>query len=276
MTTRTLPAVPTPASASTDAARPGPARRRFAALVRAEVTILWRNRTAVFTAVALPFFMALAFSGVEQSGLGAALVIALVGTSLVFAIYYTLVTSLVARREQLVLKRLVSGEATPLELLTAPAVPLWVLFGVQSAIALGGALLLRATVVHWWALVLALVGGAITWSALAAASAVFTRTVESAQLSTLPLILISLLLSGFAVPLQWLPEVVQRIAHLLPMTPVVDLLNLAFAGVGTTGTPVGGPGEALLAAGMMLLPLVGWTALSVWVALTRFRWDPRG
>lgn len=199
----------------------------------------------------------------------------LTGTALMFVIYYTMVTSLVGRREQLVLKRLLAGEPTPLEILSAPSVPLWVLFAVQSLIGIGGAVLLGTPIQHPWALLLAVIGGAATWTALAIVSAAYTRTVESAQITTLPLILISLLLSGFSIPLEWLPEPVARLAHLLPMAPVIDQVKLAYLGIGVDGRVLAGAPEVLLGAAGMLLPLLVWSIGSLLLALRRFRWDPR-
>lgn len=256
---------------------PASGPHRFAALARAETTILLRNRTAIFTAVAMPFVVGFAFSGMSQdrAGLGAVLTMVLVGTALMFVIYYTMVTSLVGRREQLVLKRLLAGEPAELEILTAPAVPLWALFAVQSLIGIGGAMLLGTPMLHPWALGLALLGGAAAWTALAIVSAAYTRSVESAQISTLPLILISLLLSGFSIPLEWLPDPVQRIAHVLPMTPVVDLIKFAYTGAGVDGRVLTGAAELLTGAGGMLLPLLLWTAAALFLGMRRFRWDPR-
>lgn len=254
----------------------GQAWRRFLALVKGETTILLRNGTAVFTAVALPFVVGFAFFGMSQDrgGLGPVLPMVLVGTSLMFVIYYTMVTSLVARREQLVLKRLLTGEVPRWQILLAPAVPLYALFAIQSLVAIGGSLLVGAQIVHWWALLLAVVGGATTWTGLAVISAALTRSVEAAQLTTLPLMLVSLLLSGFSIPLAWLPDAVQRVAHLLPMTPVIDLITLAYLGTGTDGrVPAGG--DLALAAGAMVLPLVIWTGATIVEGIRRFRWDAR-
>lgn len=266
MTTLTAPARPSTGGS-----------RRFLALVRAETTILLRNRTAVFIAVALPFLMALAFSGMamDRQFLGVTLGIILLASGLLFVVYYTLVTSLVGRREQLVLKRLLSGEPTPWQILLAPAVPLWVLLAIQAGLGLGAGLLLGAPLAHPWALVLAVVGGASAWTALAVWSATWTRTVESAQLTTMPLMMISLLLSGFSLPLSVLPEPVERVAHWLPMTPVVDLLTFAHTGLTPAGTPADGVGAALLAAGWMVLPLALWTLLGLVAGLRNFRWDAR-
>ncbi|MFT3877056.1 MAG: ABC transporter permease [Propioniciclava sp.] len=267
--TATRPVVPT---------RPSTAARRFAALVRAETTILLRNKTAVFTAVALPFMMAFAFSGMalDPVSLGILLSTILLGTGLLFVVYYTMVTSLVGRREQLVLKRLLAGEPTRWEILLAPAVPLWVLLVVQAGVGVGAAVFwFDAPMTHPWALVLAVAGGASAWTALAIWSATWTRTVESAQLTTMPLMLVSILLSGFSIPLSALPAPAETAAHWLPMAPVVDLLTFAFTGMGLGGTPVTGPAEILAAAATMLAPLVLWTALGLWAGLRSFRWDAR-
>ena len=78
-----------------------------------------------------------------------------------------------------------------------------------------------------------------------------------------------------AADMQHLPEPVQRVAHLLPMTPVVDLIKLAYAGVGIDGRVPAGPAEVLAGAGGMLLPLVVWTVAALVLGLRRFRWDPR-
>lgn len=255
----------------------GSGLRRFASLVRAETTILLRNQTAVVTAVGLPIFMGFAFSGLSQDGMpmGALLTMMLVCTSLLFVVYYTLVTSLVARREQHTLKRLVAGEATPLEILFAPAVPLWALLVVQSALAIAGAALMGTPLAHPVALALAVVGGASAWTALAVVSVSWTRTVEAAQLTTMPLMLISILLSGFSIPLTLLPEMLQPVAHWLPMTPVVDLITLAYAGTGIGGVTVDGPGELALASLQMMAPLAVWTIGALWLGLRTFRWDSR-
>lgn len=286
MSTNTIvPAATDSFSASPRAPRTGDDRpgrrpsalRRFGALVRAEATILLRNKTAMFTAVLMPPMMAVMFLqlGQRSGALGSVLVMVLLGTGLLFVVYYTMVTSLVARREQLVLKRLRTGEATTLEILLAPAVPLWALLTIETGmgVALASAAL-GAVPVHPWALVPAVVLGSATWTALAVWSANFTRTVESAQLTTMPAILITLLFSGFSLPLDAFPDVVQRLAHALPLTPVVDLVKLAFTGAGTAGTTLSGVDAALGALGMVI-PLVAWTAAALWEGVRGFRWEPR-
>jgi ABC-2 type transport system permease protein len=128
---------------------------------------------------------------------------------------------------------------------------------------------------HPVALALAVVGGAAAWTALAVVSASWTRTVEAAQLTTMPLMLISILLSGFSLPLAYLPGALQVVAHWLPMTPVVDLITLAYSGTGIEGDAVVGPAAFGLAALRMLAPLAAWTAAALWLGMRTFRWDAR-
>lgn len=250
--------------------------RRFAALVRAETRILLRNKTAMFGAMTMPPVMAFAFAGISKdANLGGLLVTMLLGMGLLFVVYYTLVTSLVAHREQLVLKRLRTGEATTGEILLAPAVPLWGLLVMETLMALILAVTaLDLHVAQPLALIPAIVLGASAWTGLAIWSATFTRTVESAQLTTMPALLVTLLFSGFSIPLDILPETAERLAHWLPLTPVVDLTRLAFTGVNTAGTVVTGT-DVVLAAASMSLVLLAWTALSLWEGVNRFRWEPR-
>ncbi len=74
---------------------------------------------------------------------------------------------------------------------------------------------------------------------------------------------------------EWLPEPVARVAHLLPMTPVIDLVTFGYTGVGIDGRVLTGTAEVLAGAGGMLLPLVVWTAGALLLGMRRFRWDPR-
>lgn len=277
LTTPTTPTSPFAAPADRDAAALGGRARRLGALVIAETRMLLRNRTALFTALALPVMMAVMFSGLSDGleDVGVFMVTALLATSLLFVVYYTLVTSLVARREQLVLKRLIAGEPTRLEVLLAPAVPLWGLLvlqsGVGTALAVG---VMGEPLAHPWVLLLAVVGGATTWTALAIWCSTWTRTAEAAQLTTMPFMLVAILLSGFSLPLSMFGPVVERLAQWLPMTPVVGLTNLAFTGTDAAGRPIDEAGLLGTVVGA-LLPLLAWAALALYEGLRSFRWDAR-
>ncbi|MEK8225250.1 hypothetical protein NKG05_02625 [Oerskovia sp. M15] len=102
-------------------------------MVRAETTLLLRNRTALFNGVALaPAMVAfLHFSGALEAFVGegpGAVVGAFALTSLVcfalmFVVYYNLASAYVARREELVLKRLRTGQCSDAEILIGAATP---------------------------------------------------------------------------------------------------------------------------------------------------------
>ena len=167
--------------------------RRLGALGRAELTLLARNRGALVTALLMP--LALPFSvrpAVDQMGLkarglsiGTVTVTAAIGFCFLFAVYTTLVGAYVARREELVLKRLRTGELEDSEILAGTALPAVCVGLTQSLVlAVGCAVLLGAGPPRAPSLtVLGLLSGLVLSAALAALTASFTRTVESAQIT---------------------------------------------------------------------------------------------
>src|SRR5215203_1040445 len=170
------------------------------------------------------------------------------GTLLMFVVYYTLVTSTVARREEHMLKRLYTSSARPATVLFAMAVPAILLMLMQVIVG-GVAVTLLVGLdnpEHLWLLVPTMAAAAAVWCLLALALAIFTRSVEAAQLTALPLIRVAFGVSGLSVPLAVLPEVGQTLAQLSPMFPVMDLAVL-----------------------------VGWVALGLMVIRRAFRWEPR-
>ena len=112
----------------------------------------------------------------------------IIGTSLIFVTYYTLVTSTVARREEHTLKRLYTSSARPATVLIAMAIPAIVLMLAQVIVG-GVAVALLVGVdhpEHIWQLVPTMAAEAAVWCLLALATGIFTRSVEAAQLTTLP------------------------------------------------------------------------------------------
>ena len=65
---------------------------------------------------------------------------------------------------------------------------------------------------------------------LAAVTAAVTRTVQLAQVTTMPALWLPLVFSGLLFPLAMLPEPLRWVAEALPLTPVVELLRLALTG----------------------------------------------
>ncbi|MDT0440217.1 MULTISPECIES: ABC transporter permease [Streptomyces] len=264
---RTARASAGPAARST----PG---RRLRALARAELTLLARNRTAVFTALlvplVLPFSVRPALDQLDLKGqglnVGTVLLTAAIGFAFLFAVYTSLVSAFVSRREELVLKRLRTGEIGDPEILLGTALPSLCVGLAQCVIvAVGCGLLLDTGAPK--APLLAVAGvllGLVLSAALAAVTAGITKTVESAQVTALPLMFVSMLGSGMAVPLETLPDRLADVCRFLPLSPAVRLVQGGWTGQLTGGQVLGTLAIAL-----------AWTAVAVFAVQRRFRWEPR-
>ncbi|MET7644881.1 ABC transporter permease [Streptomyces sp. NPDC005426] len=249
-------------------------RGRLTALGRAELTLLARNRTAVVVALLVPSAMIMAmkstFEQVDLGGTGLTVAGAAltggIGTVLIQAVYMNMVAAYVARREDLVLKRLRTGEISDGEILTGTALPSAALALTQSAlIIVTGAVFFDLTAPRRPDLLLAgLLLAVVLLTVLAAATSIVTRTVQTAQLTTFPLFLVSMMGSGLFVPLEVFPDPLASACAYLPVTGVMTLVRAGWLGVPE--------GADLL--GAALTGLV-WTALAVFAVQRWFRWDPR-
>ncbi|MFF3336228.1 ABC transporter permease [Streptomyces sp. NPDC002888] len=262
-------AVPTPAERTVTT----PAGR-MAALARAELTLLGRSKGALVGALLVP--LALPFSlrsvideqGVKDVGLSVGLVLltAAIGFSLLFAVYGPLVGVYTARREELVLKRLRTGELRDAEILAGAALPA-VATGLVQSLLLAVACTVLLDVPAPEAPHLAVLGlllGLVMCAGLAAVTAGLTRTVESAQVTTMPMALVSMIGSGVAVPLEMLPDRVASVCELLPLSPVVTLVRGGWTGGLSAYEALGALATAL-----------AWTVIAVFAVRRWFRWEPR-
>ncbi|MFJ1795016.1 ABC transporter permease [Kitasatospora griseola] len=257
---------------------------RLLALGRAEATLLRRNRTAMFMALALPLVLvasmrsALDAAAERTPGLdvNANLVVGSMGVVMLIVVYCNLTSAYTARRSDLVLKRLRTGEATDAEILLGTAVPSIGLALTQCLLlGVGGALLLGLPApVNPLLLVAGLALTTALLTGLAALSSAVTRTVETAGITTLPLLLVAQLGSGLMLPLESLPDSVANVCRLLPTTPALQLLR-----IGWFGTDGSGPAESFAGtwsqAATPLLLAVAWTAVAAWAGRRWFRWEPR-
>ncbi|WP_217546112.1 ABC transporter permease [Streptomyces sp. GbtcB6] len=249
-------------------------RRRLGALARAELLLLGRNRGAVLIALLVPLSLpitvrpAIAQFDLKGKGLniGILMLTAAIGFSFLFAVYTSLVSAYVARREELVLKRLRTGELSDPEILAGTALPA-VCLGLAQALVLtaGCTVLLHAGAPEApYLTLLGLVLGLLTSAALAALTAAFTRTAESAQVTALPLVFVSMLGSGIAVPADALPDRVAEVGELLPLSPAVRLVRAGWTGELS-------PDQTLVS----VLTALAWTVVAVFAVRRWFRWEPR-
>ncbi|MEV5321964.1 ABC transporter permease [Streptomyces sp. NPDC052687] len=247
---------------------------RMGALARAELTLLGRSRATIVSVVLVPLLLPFSVRAavdemdLKEAGLtvGTVLLPAAVGFSLLFAVYAALTTAYVTRREELVLKRLRTGELRDREILVGAALPASGIGIAQSVLlAVGCAALLDVGAPSAPHLaVLGLLLGIVLCGALAAVTAAFTRTAESAQVTSLPMLFVSMLGSGITVPLEVLPERVASVCELLPLTPVITLVRGGWTGDLSGYDALGAVATAL-----------AWTAVAVFAVRRWFRWEPR-
>ncbi|WP_434976458.1 ABC transporter permease [Streptomyces puniciscabiei] len=248
--------------------------RRMRALGRAELALLGRNRSVVLTALVMP--LALPFSvrpaldqlDLKKQGLsiGVVMTTAAIGFSFLFAVYTSLVSAYVARREELVLKRLRTGELTDAEILTGTALPA-VGLGLTQALLLctGCAVLLHTGAPRApYLTLLGLVAGLVLSAALAALTASFTTSVESGQVTALPLVFFSMVGSGMAIPTEVLPDRLASVCELLPLSPAIRLVRAGWTGQLSVHETLGTVALA-----------VAWIIVAVGGVRRWFRWEPR-
>ncbi|MFE2561379.1 ABC transporter permease [Streptomyces sp. NPDC059352] len=248
--------------------------RRMTSLGRAELTLLGRNKNNLFIALLMPLMMIFALRsslgqmGADElpGGMAGTTLIGGTGLVLVLVVYMGLVSALVARREELVLKRLRTGEATDLEILGGAALPSAAIALIQCAVlTVGGSLVLDVPAPQRPdLLVLGLLAAILLLAGLAAATTAITRNVESAGLTTLPFFLISAMGSGLMAPLDVLPDLVANIARLLPLSGVMEFVRAGWLGAGDT--------KDLMTAALTTL---AWGVLTVFAVRKWFRWEPR-
>jgi ABC-2 type transport system permease protein len=253
---------------------------RVAALFRAEGVLLRRNRVALLNALVLPAALAgwLKASGLDAGvsrAMGAAMLVTwLTAFALLLPVYYNLVTALVARREQLVLKRLRAGESTDAEILAGTAAPAVAVAWIQVAVAAVAAVAVFGMNRPANALLVlaALILGTAVFVLLAAVTAAVTRTVEMAQLTTTPVLMLSFAFGGLLFPL---PGPLRSLGQALPLTRVLDLLRLGLTGTAAPGGGHLGLAATFGAAAVPVLVLAAWLAAGGWAARRWFRWEPR-
>lgn len=260
-----------------------PARRapRLLGLARAELTLLLRNRmqlvTALLMPLAVPFlYLPLARQGgtpeALAAGLGTMFVIALL-----FIVYYNLLSAYVARRQDLVLKRLRTGESSDAAVLGATAVPALLIATAMILVmsALSIPLLELPLPQNPVVLVVGLGLGAVVMVPLALMTANITRTVEAAQVTCLPLMAVLVIGAGAALPLEIMPDWFVRLIGLVPSAPITELVRLGWLGIDADGAAVTGAEVWTFVARQSAI-LLGWLVLGLWFVAQHFRWEPRG
>ncbi|MDJ0360275.1 ABC transporter permease [Rhodococcus sp. H29-C3] len=253
----------------------------LATLSRSEFTLLVRNRVLLFNALVMPLLFPVVVlvigtrsdDGLTDTIVSSALEIFALFL-LVFLVFYNLLSAYATRRDELVLKRLRTGEATDNQILLGPAVPSFALTAVLTVavaaiiVILGGSLPTNPIL-----LIVGFAGGAALFAALALITSTFTRNAEAAQITSLPIMLVAMAGTSFLRGI--VPDSVHSLIDLTPMAAVLDLVNLGWIGsTDPDSTPLAFA-DTFSPAMMPLLVVAAWIVGSIVIAKTHFRWEPR-
>ncbi|SDI35752.1 ABC-2 type transport system permease protein [Actinokineospora alba] len=230
---------------------------RVLALARVELVLLLRNKTAAALGLAMPLLIGVGFALTRGGGDWAGSITMQLLVVHGLTVYISATTALVARRQDLSLKRLRSGEAPEPVILAGVMAPMVVLGLVQGVLLPTVAVIADAPMPRDpVALAAAIVGGTVVAAAAALATASFTATPETAQLTTTPLFA-----ATFAGAMWALSS--PTVTPLMLAAPGGATAALVRAGV--EGGPSWGPVGAMAV----------WTVAAIAVGRRYFRWEPR-
>ncbi|MFD0480749.1 ABC transporter permease [Nonomuraea thailandensis] len=197
-----------------------------------------------------------------------------------FVTFMHLTTVFTVRREELVLKRMRGSVLSEAAIFAGSGLATTLVYVVQAAVlitlsitTLGGHLPRNLPL-----LFLGVVLGSVMFVPLAAALSGVTKSGESAQITVLPAMLVLAATSQASFPLSGMPELLQRIAASLPLSPVVDVIRIGYFGLDfTEGAPHPAVGfaESWGAAAPRLLLIWAWIVVGTLIARKYFRWEPR-
>ncbi|WP_139979966.1 ABC transporter permease [Nocardioides litoris] len=259
---------------------------RVLRMTRFELGMIVRQRVAVLSIVLAPA-IAVGMALVDRPDAPGPWMVMLSSMTvlvLVVAVYNTVTSTVVARRETQVLKRLRTSELVPRQMLVALALP-YVIVGVLQVVVvavayqlLGAPALLTAgfVAVVLATAVLAVLGGFAT-AGLAATS-------ERVQFAVLPVLLVGLVAAIFVLN-PGAPDAYRALALLLPFAASSDLAHRALGATGETvlapafvtdlADRVGVSTSGLMVVAEVVLVL-GWCAAFALAARRTWRWEPRG
>ena len=171
---------------------------------------------------------------------------------------------LVADRVKLILKRLAATPLRRWQLVGSNVLMRLLIAGAQSVIIIGvGVLVFGVEVVGSVLLTAVVVGlGAVAFLALGYVIASFAKTEESANGMTSVVQFPMMFLSGTFFPIDQMPDFLQGIARLIPLTYLSDALRQVMVG-----------GAAFAPLWVCAAVLIGWLVVCFGIAARTFRWQ---
>jgi ABC-2 type transport system permease protein len=252
---------------------------RTARLTRWNAVLLSRNRLAFVYAVLLPLLpLLLLFTGDRgDATIGASSIVTLFLVVGLFPVYYNVLAQFVSRRDELVLKRMRTGEARDGELLASIALP-----GALSALAIVAIAVPISQLFEQRLPVNPVVSAAaavlvvIMFTAFAYWTAAWTRSAEAAQLTSMPIIFIASL-GPLGAQLSGISDTLRQLIELTPGAAMAELVRVGWFGLDgiDAETSTLSFAEAWGPAAQPLLVIAGWTIVAIVLASRSMRWEPR-
>ena len=171
---------------------------------------------------------------------------------------------LVADREKLILKRLAATPLRRWQLVGSNVLMRLLIALVQSVIIVAvGVVFFGVTVTGPWALsIVFVILGSVAFLALGYVIASFAKTEDSANGMTSVVQFPMMFLSGTFFPIEQMPDFLQAIARLIPLTYLADALRQVMVG-----------GSAFAPLSVCALVLLGWLVVCFGIASQKFRWQ---
>jgi ABC-2 type transport system permease protein len=253
--------------------------RRTASLTRWNTVLLSRNRLAFAYAVGLPMLplvlLLIGERGAVTSGANAIGIMFM--TTALFPVYYNVLAQFVSRRDELVLKRMRTGQSRDIELLTSIALP-----GAISALSLSAiaipisAALGQELPVNLVLYAVVAILAVVMFTAFAYWTAAWTRNAEAAQLTSMPIIGMASI-GPLTSSISDMPDLLREILSRTPGAAMADLIRIGWFGLDGPGgkdTTLTLTDTWSQAVGPLLVMAV-WTVLAVLLARRSIRWEPR-
>ena len=246
--------------------------RLFLHELRAQQRLFWRSREAAFFTFLLPIIFLVLLGSVygdeRIEGLPGStyLVAGLLGYGVVATAFAGLAISMVVRRESGVLKRVRGTPLPPPVYLTAVMASTAIVIGLEvvAQLLIGRFLLDAGWPASPGSFVAALLLGTASFAALGLAVTGLVRSAEGSSAIVNAVYLPMAFISGSFFSTQTMPQFLEAVSELLPLTYLLRLVRTTFI--------EGGSFESSLGA---VAVLALWGAAGLALALRTFRWEPR-
>jgi ABC-2 type transport system permease protein len=246
--------------------------RLFLHELRAQQLLFWRNREAAFFSFLFPIILLVLLGSVygddEIEGVSGAtyLLAGLIGYGVAATAFASLAITLVVRREAGLLKRVRGTPLSPTTYLAAVISSMVIVIALQAVaqVLIGRFLLDAAWPASPGSFVVVVAVGAAAFAALGLAVTTIVKSGEGSSAVVNAIYLPMAFISGAFFSPRDLPEFLEVISKLLPLTYLLELIRSTFI-----------EGETLASSPGALAAVIAWGLFGLVIAGRMFRWEPR-